>query len=539
MGRAPFSRTVFDLVEEQASKSPDAAALVSGDKSLSYSELVGRARKVGAGLRAFGVRRGDRVGVLINNRHEWLEICLGASAVGAVTIPFSTWSTRYELDFLLHDSCIDVLFALSRLDDRDFVSDLQVLVPEAVNQDEWRSRRYPGLRGLIFVDADGARRASDYRAFVERAPMESLPPGEGASASDDFVILYTSGSSNRPKGVRLSHFGTIENGFNIGERMGLSGDDRVLLSPPLFWAYGCANALPATLTHGACLVLQAKFEPTQALDLIERHRCTALYTLPGMTNSLVRHPAFGRSRTRSLRTGVTIGSPEDIKTAAQILGAPEICNVYGATETYGNCCVSPHEWSIERRAVYQQLLPGTQIRVVHVESGAELPIGTDGLIEIKGYITPGYVGASAEHNATAFTSDGYFKSGDIGRLTDTGEFVFVGRSTEIIKRAGINVSPTEVEEILRQHTGVIMAGVVGTPDADKGELIVAFVIPADGVVLSADSLRAHCRTHGSKYKVPDIVYIRPSLPFTVTGKLMRRELKTLAAGLRQDAEVGT
>ena len=149
----------------------------------------------------------------------------------------------------------------------------------------------------------------------------SIAPGDGASAADDALILYTSGSSARPKAVRLQHYAIIENGFNIGERMGLGPEDRVLLAPPLFWAYGACNALPATLSHGAALVLQERFAAGEWIGLVERHRCTAAYTLPSITGAVLRHPEFAPERVASLRTGLMIGSPEEVRIAAERLGA--------------------------------------------------------------------------------------------------------------------------------------------------------------------------------------------------------------------------
>ena len=153
------------------------------------------------------------------------------------------------------------------------------------------------------------------------SPMPRPRQAMGRPPADDAIIIYTSGSSSRPKSVPLSHGGIIENGFNIGERQGYGPDDRVLLAPPLFWSYGSANAMSATLTHGAALVLQGRFEPGEAIDLIERHRCTALYTLPAITSAIISHPSFRPERVRSLRTGLTIGAPQDVIAAATVLGA--------------------------------------------------------------------------------------------------------------------------------------------------------------------------------------------------------------------------
>jgi fatty-acyl-CoA synthase len=280
------------------------------------------------------------------------------------------------------------------------------------------------------------------------------------------------------------------------------------------------------------LVLQGRFEPGEAIDLIERHQCTALYTLPAITSAIISHASFRPERVRSLRTGLTIGAPQDVMTAATVLGAAEICNVYGQTESYGNCCVTPHDWPLERRAACQgPPLPGVQVRIVDSETGAELPPGEEGMIEVRGYIMRGYLGSSATQTADAITPDAFFRTGDMGRVLPDGMISFSGRVSEMIKKGGINISPAEVEDVLMRHETVALAGVVGVPDVTQGELLAAFVVPKPGATPRQDELVAHCRSLASRYKVPDFIEIRDSLPVTVTGKLMRRELRQIAASL--------
>jgi fatty-acyl-CoA synthase len=533
--KAPYSRTLYELLDEQALRYPDRVAAVHDGKVISYTELARRSRQVAAALQSRGVHRGERVAILLNNRIEWLEACFGAGALGAVVVPLSTWSKSAELEFLLNDSEAAFLVALERFGDQNFVQGLSELIPELARSspnEALRSARFPHLRGLVVISEYPLAGITRYDEFTRIVPLAALPaPGAGACAVDDAIILYTSGSSSKPKAVRLMHYGIIENGFNIGERQGLTPNDRVLVAVPLFWAYGAVNALPATVTHGATLVLQSRFEPGEALDLIESHHCTSIYTLPGMTSALIQHPSFARNRTRSLRTGLTIGSPQDLLNAADSLGAQEICNIYGTSETYGNCCVTQHDQPLEERSNCQGYpLPGVELRIVD-ETGVPVPEGEAGLIEVKGYLMAGYGGASAGQNAKVFTKDGFFRTGDMGRMTTDGSLVFVGRTTEMIKRAGINISPAEVEEILLQHPKVAQAGVTGVPDPDRGEIIVAFVVPVEGTTPEPTELKAHCEALASRYKVPDWISVSASLPLTVTGKLLRRDLRERAIAL--------
>ncbi|MFM9938302.1 MAG: class I adenylate-forming enzyme family protein [Hyphomicrobiaceae bacterium] len=509
---------MFELLLEQAARQPDAPAVIDRGETISYGTLAGRAGRVAGALKADGVRRGEPLGLLAANSVEWLEVAYGVAALGAILVPFSTWSTADELAFLIADSGVRRMFAVARLGQQDFATPLL------------RARREGTLDKIVSLGADPIEGAVAFAAFASSSAVFAAAPGETVSAADTYVVLYTSGSSNRPKAVPLAHYATIENGFNIGERQGLGSNDRVLISIPLFWSYGAANALPAVLSHGAAMVLQNRFEPGEALDLIERHQCTALYTLPAMTNALLAHANFKPERTRSLRTGVTIGAPQDVVKAATELGAHSICNIYGSTESYGNCCVTPHDWPLERRASCQgPPLPGVSLRIRDADSGVLLPAGEIGQLEVTGYLTPGYRGNSAQHNKDVFTDDGWLRTGDLGALQADGSLRYAGRSSEMIKRAGINVSPAEVEEVLQQHPDVGLAGVTGAADARRDEIIVAFVVPRPGVNIDTGQLIAHCRAKLSGYKVPDKIHISTALPLTATGKLMRRELKSMAA----------
>jgi fatty-acyl-CoA synthase len=509
----PVSRDLGSLLREQAARFGAHPALIGMGETIGYAALADRAARIAGFFVARGVQRGDRIGLLMNNRPEWVETFFGAAMAGAVVVAFSTWSRRDELAYLIDDSGIRLLVTLDQFSGQNFAADLRAIaVPDVV----------------MLGDDPGWL---PYRTMLDASPA---PPATLPKPQDDAIIIYTSGSSSRPKSVPLSHGGVIENGFNIGERQGYTESDRVLLAPPLFWSYGSANALSAVLTHGATLVLQARFEPGESLDLIEQHRCTALYTLPAITAALIAHPEFRTERTSSLRTGLTIGAPQDVVTAAEVLGAREICNVYGQTETYGNCCVTWHHWPLERRAACQgPPLPGVTIRIVDETTSAVLPAGQPGLIEVKGHVMRGYIGASASQTAAAMTEDGYFRTGDMGELTATGEMKFIGRTTEMIKKSGINIAPAEVEDVLMRHPSVSLAGVVGVPDATQGELIAAFVVPMPGHVVTEAALDAHCRALASRYKVPDFIAVRDALPVTVTGKLLRRELKALAADFRK------
>jgi len=296
---------------------------------------------------------------------------------------------------------------------------------------------------------------------------------------------------------------------------------------PLFWSFGSANALPAIMTHGGCVVLQESFEAGEALELIDRERCSVYYGMANMARAMLEHPDRPRRRLASMRTGLTIGLPEDIAMTMEAVGAPELCNVYGSTETYGNCAVTDAHDPRELRLRTQGLpLPGMELRVVHPETRQPLEVNEVGELCVRGYVTRGYYRAP-EVTATAFDAEGYFLSGDLGLIGDDGRVCFRGRLKEMIKTAGINVSPLEVEEVLLQHPDVKQAYVVGVPDRVKDEVVGAVLEMRAGATADVDALVAFCRERLASYKVPTRVAFRKAeeLPRTPTGKIHKPGLR--------------
>lgn len=316
--------------------------------------------------------------------------------------------------------------------------------------------------------------------------------------------------------------------------MQLSEQDRVWFGSPLFWSYGCANALMATMTHGACFVLQEQFSADSAADLMGAERVTAAYVLPTMIDALCS-AADGAVADRiralgTIRTGATIGRREEIQRAVDLLGIDGICNVYGSTETYGNCCVTPRAWPVGRRLACQgPPLPGVELRIVDEETGRELPVGAAGELQIRGRITPGYLDDD-EGSESAFTPDGWFRSGDRMTIGEDGAVSFVGRMTDMIKTSGINVSPAEVETFLSGHPDVAEVVVLGAPHPTRDQAVVAFVVPRVDS-LTEEDLLSFCRDRIAAYKIPTAVAIVNELPRTGTGKLRRRDLAADAAAL--------
>jgi fatty-acyl-CoA synthase len=525
----PASHTLGDLVDEMAARRPAAEAIVFRDVRLDYAALKARADAFARALLAVGVQHGDRVALLVTNRPEWIICSLAAAKIGAIVAAISTFSAPRELAWALEHCGAVAMITLEAFRGRRFLDALRVLCPELrdTQPGALKSARLPSLRTVMAVDDQAPAGFFSLPEFLARGALVTPPSLAAAQRTvrpdDNCYILYTSGSTAAPKGVTLAHGGVIANGFDIGERMHLSAADRLWLSVPLFWSFGSANALPAALTHGSCIVLQESFEAAEALALIECERCSIYYGMPNMARALLEHP---ERRLGTMRTGLTIGPPEDIAMTIKALGAEELCNVYGSTETYGNCAVTDAHDPLPLRLYSQGLpLPGMRIRVLDLITRHPLPPGEIGQLAVSGCVTPGYFNAP-ELNAEAFDRDGYFLTGDLGSIDPDDRIRFRGRLKETIKTGGVNVAPLEVEQVLLQHPDGVQAYVVGVPDQTKGEIVAAAVELRAGAASGTASIIAFCRERLASYKVPIRLAFRTAaqLPRTPTGKIHKPTL---------------
>jgi fatty-acyl-CoA synthase len=461
----PASRTLGDLVDEMATATPGAEALVFRDERLDYAGLKARVDQFVRALLAVGIRRGDRVALLLTNRTEWIVAAFAAAKIGAVVAAVSTFSAPRELAWALEHSGAAALITLDAFRGRRFLDALRDLCPELDGSAPGAlgSARLPSLHTFVAVEGRAPAAVFSLPQFLAQgasvdtaADTAALTAAQQAVTPEDLCyILYTSGSTAAPKGVTLAHGPVIANGFDIGERQHLRATDRLWLAVPLFWSFGSANALPAIMTHGGCVVLQESFEAGEALALIERERCSVYYGMGNMARALLEHEDHPGRRLGAMRTGLTIGPPEDIAMTIEALGATLLCNVYGSTETYGNCAVTDADDPLAFRLHSQgPPLPGMTIRVVDLVTRQPLPEGEIGELAVAGYVTPGYYRAP-ELDAEAFDRDGYFLTGDLGTIEADGRIRFRGRLKEMIKTGGVNVAPLQVEQVLLQHSDIV------------------------------------------------------------------------------------
>jgi HIP---CoA ligase len=508
-----------ELLCELSTSLPDAEAVVGAEGRVTFGQLADRAVALSAALGALGVVPGDRVGLLMPNGVRWMVSMLAAQVAGASLVPVNTWYRRDELAHVVARSRMRVLIADRNIFGHDFEGDIGHL--ERLGPGD-------GFSGTFFWprDASGPEGLAPPSDLDVRRSLSTSP----AEAGSESLLLFTSGSTAEPKAVPLLHGCLIENGFEMGERQHVVVGDRVWSASPLFFAYGCGNAVPVAFTHGAALCVQERFVPDEALRFIEEERCTVYYGLSPITRGLIASPRFGRHDISSLRTGTTGMSREDKRLAIEVLGISEVCSVYGLTEGYGHSTMTdsldPLEVKLETQGT---VLPSQQLRIVG-DDGSVLPAGEIGEIQLRGCVTSGYFDA-ADLNAQTITDDGWFRTGDLAFLDDEGRLHFVGRLKELMKVNGINISPAEVEAVIARHPEVAQVFVFGVSDADTDESIGCVVVRNDGDVGDADSfareLAGWLRERTASYKIPRrVVLVRnEDLPLTTTGKVSKRLLQ--------------
>lgn len=524
----PDARTIPALLAEMVARAPDHPLLVGGDLRLSYGEFAAAVSLAARALHAHGVVAGDRVGILMGNRPEWLVIDFAVMSLGAIAVGLNTWATPHELVYQLDHAGVGLLFVEPQFRSTDLVA--------LVAQARALGSGLPRLRAVVCVGEEPPPAVLAYGDFLARGAAVAAAVVAAASARvtprQVACLLYTSGSTALPKGVPLLHGGLIDNMWEIGERQQLVPADRLWLAVSLFWSLACVNALFAVVTHGATIILQAHFEAGEALRLIEAERCSVFYGTPNMALALWEHPARNAHDLSTLRTGVTIGTPAQIERVAA-LGVQAICNVYGLTEAYGNSSVSDAREPLARRVLtVGRPLAGVEIHILS-PAGEPLPAGEVGEIALRGNLTPGYW-HDAVRTAEVFTQTGFFRTGDLGLLDDEGYLYYRGRLKEMVKTGGINVAPAEVEEILAAHPAVELAFVTGIPDPRLDEALAAVIVLRTGAAATAEELGLHCRARLAAYKTPrQIRFVQAAdLPLTTTGKLQRNRLPSLflAAG---------
>ncbi|NDZ79542.1 AMP-binding protein [Streptomyces sp. SID10853] len=526
--------TVHEALDRAAVIAPDVEAVVTADERVTYGELATEVARIRAALAAAGVGRGDRVGLCLGNGPRWVALFLAIGSVGAVTVPVNTRYTADEVEHTLAHAKVSTLFVADRVLSTDFRAVLDEIGVGA----DGTCPALPDLRRVVRCGETAPGRPTPWTEFLAAATGEA----PATSTPDDVLLVqYTSGTTSRPKGVLLSQRSMCADAFFSGARLGLRTGDRFHSARPFFHVAGSTLSVLSCLQHVATLVTMPKFEPAEALRLMETERCTHFSGNDTIALLLLNHPDRARRRLR-LRGAWVAASPTVIRRVIDELGATECVAGYGLSEASPNVAQSCW-WEDDRvRASGAMLVePGVEVRIRAADNTRDCAPDEPGAILVRGWnVMQGYLDAP-EATASAVDCDGWLATGDVGALDGTGRLHFMGRTKDIIRVGGENVAPADVEDALHRHPRIRQAVVVGVPDERLVEVPFAFVVLTEPGT-TVDELIAWARTRMAGFKVPRhlrVVDGFEDIGMTASSKVQRNRLAAHARTLlgRADHEV--
>lgn len=521
--------------------------VITDERTMSYRDVAAESSQFARGLATLGVRPGDRVGLLMANHPEFVTVKFAIARLGAIAVPFNYLYRRDELRYVLGDSGCRVLITMSAHGQTDYQQLLDEVVPSWEHIPRARAD-LPELRHVVVVPTDGiAARPGVWTAQRVNTLGAEVPlPAVGPTTPSD--ILYTSGSTGFPKGVVLTHDAVLRTGFASALTRAFEDGRRVLFSLPCYHMFGYVEGLLAVMFVGGAVILHTSFDADAYLRGVARHQANDILCVPTMALALLQSPVRHEhdrdsSSWHAILCGSAAGPVELWTQLADTFGVGEIVTGYGMTEA-GGCMtltLPEDDLAVTARTVGKPKLAGVAgvpdtdalctYRTVDPETGAALTDGCEGELVSQGPATMlGYWNLSEQTAETL--RDGWVHSGDIGRVHADGYLTVSGRSKELYKSGGELVMPVEIENLLTSCDDISQAYAVGVRDRQWGEIGCVVVVPAPGVILSADDVLSRCRAGLAKFKVPKRVVFREpaALPLTPTGKVQKFKL---AAELQQ------
>lgn len=520
--------TIAGQLERTAARHPDNLALVDDSRRMTWSEVRAEARRLGRSLMAAGIERGDHMAVWLPNQIEWVLCWLGAAYAGAVIVPVNTRYKTEEAGYILRQSDSRLLFMRHGFLGIEFAPMLAKLAPGTPGGS------CPDLRMVVTVDGqplDGTIALDEFLASGDTIPETALDERAASVSPDDpTIIVYTSGTTGRPKGAVHSH-NVLRHECSVCEWLDIDPDSRILGHMPLFHVAGSLSAVLPAVIAGCALVLMDHWDSTRALELIEREGITSFSGIPTHFIDVLNHPDLARHDVSTLRSGWIGGASnprEVMEGAMDRLGIRRLMPVYGMTETTSVTTYprpeDPREVVLTGRGVP---IADFELKVVDVSDGRTLGPGEDGEVCVRGHLVMQGYYRNPEATRAVIDEDGWFHTGDLGNLDENGYLAITGRKSDMFIVGGANAYPAEIEAVLASHPDVVQAYVVGAPDPRLGEVGCAFV-QTRNPGLQADAIRAFVRERLANFKVPRHVIFVEEWPMTATGKIERFRLKEFA-----------
>ncbi|MBQ0084585.1 MAG: AMP-binding protein [Clostridiales bacterium] len=539
-----FSRVLDRLVEEF----PDQYAFkyTTLDYTRTYAEFRRDVDDFARSLISLGVKSGDKVSVWATNVPEWFIAFWAVTKIGAVLVSVNTAYKIHEIEYLLRQSDTHTLIMIKSSKDSDYAASINELCPEIASSkagEPLHCKRLPFLRNVITVGFKMPGCLTFEEALQRKTlvpPIEVSRMAANVRSTDVCNMQYTSGTTGFPKGVMLTHYNVINNGKCIGDRMGLSTADRMMIQVPMFHCFGMVLSMTASLTHGTTVCPLPYFSAKASLDCINQEKITCFNGVPTMFIAMFNHPDYRKTDFSYMRTGIMAGSgcsPELMKRAADPgeMNMTGIVSVYGQTESAPGNTMSAWTDSLELRTeTVGYPFPHVQCKVIDPETGEELPDGVNGEFCSRGYnVMKGYY-KMAQATNSAIDNEGWLHSGDIAMRKPDGTYLITGRLKDMIIRGGENIYPKEIEEFIYTHEAVRDVQVIGVPDEKYGEEAAACIILKENQSVSEQEMRKYITEKLASHKVPKYILFVDSFPMNAAGKVLKYKMRENVIKLLQN-----
>ncbi|MED4916961.1 class I adenylate-forming enzyme family protein [Geobacillus thermodenitrificans] len=502
--------SVPQLLERAAAESPSKEAIYDLRRRITYGNLHKEVHRLASALVSLGIKPGDRVGVGLPNWLETVQLFFAIAKIGAIAVPFNPKYRRHEIEHIIKNSGMKVIFICEELEKHIELDFIQAIVDKAITV-RFAKSGFDSLDQLIA------------RSTEQPLPAVAIDPHH-----DLFCILYTSGTTGAPKGVMVTHRGVVQSGIAIANSLKCNENDVFLICTPIFHIFGMACNLMSAVYSQAKMVLQERYSPKEALQLIERERVTIHHAVPAMFHmelNILNIESFDLSSLRVGMTGADVCPLETVKAIRKKMGMV-LCISFGTTET-GSVTITPFETDEDR--IFETVgkaLEGNEVKIVN-DRRETLPPGQIGEIACRGFgVMKGYYNMP-EQTAEVLDEDGWYYTGDLGIMDERGYIQFVGRKKELIIRGGYNIYPKEIETILQQHPNISASAVIGLPDPVLGETVCAVVQPKEGVRVTESEIVEFLRPLIADYKLPNKVVFVDQFPMTASGKIQKGKLRDM------------
>ncbi|MFJ3151579.1 AMP-binding protein [Pseudomonas putida] len=535
-----LTQCIGDAFDATVARFPEREALVVHHQALRYTwrQLADAVDQHARALMALGVQPGDRLGIWAPNCAEWCITQFASAKVGAILVNINPAYRSSELDYALGQSGCRWVICADAFKTSDYHAMLQGLLPGLANGQPGalNCERFPELRGVVSLALSPPPGFLAWHALQARAEVvsgEALAARQAQLRCDDPInIQYTSGTTGFPKGATLSHSNILNNGYMVGESLGLTEHDRLVVPVPLYHCFGMVMANLGCMTHGSALIYPSDaFDPLATLRAVAQEKATALYGVPTMFIAELDHPQRGEFDLSSLRTGIMAGATCPIEVMRRVIGEMHMAEVqiaYGMTETSPVSLQTGAADDLERRVTsVGRTQPRLESKVVDAE-GNTVPRGEIGELCTRGYsVMLGYWN-NRKATAESIDAEGWMHTGDLAVMDEQGYVRIVGRSKDMIIRGGENIYPRELEEFFFTHPAVADVQVIGVPCSKYGEEIVAWVRLHPGHAVSEDALREWAKARIAHFKVPRYFRFVDAFPMTVTGKVQKFRMREIS-----------